>query len=67
MKEDWVECTLGRVFKIVSGSTPKGLKEVSADGEIPFYKVSDMNHKGNEVFMKKSNIYLSEKRRCNTY
>tara|TARA_B100000378_G_scaffold275180_1_gene270750 strand:+ start:2276 stop:3784 length:1509 start_codon:yes stop_codon:yes gene_type:complete len=60
MKEDWVECTLGRVFKIVSGSTPKGLKEVSADGEIPFYKVSDMNHKGNEVFMKKSNIYLSE-------
>lgn len=59
IREDWVECSLGEVFEIVSGSTPKGLKKVSGLGEIPFYKVSDMNHKGNEVFMKTSNIYLT--------
>lgn len=59
MREDFIVSTLGDIFKIVSGSTPKGLKEVSDVGEIPFYKVSDMNHKGNEVFMRKSNIYLT--------
>lgn len=59
MREDWEEVELGEIFEIVSGNTPKGLDKIKNLGEIPYYKVSDMNHEGNEVFMKKSNIYLT--------
>lgn len=59
MREDWIEVELGQIFNIVSGNTPKGLKEVENVGEIPFFKVSDMNHLGNEVYMKMSNLFLT--------
>jgi len=50
----------GREVKIVSGSTPKNLGQVSNKGQFQFYKVSDMNTPGNEVEMKTSNLKLTD-------
>ncbi|MBK7345871.1 MAG: hypothetical protein IPI98_02885 [Chitinophagaceae bacterium] len=42
------------------GNTPAELKEANKEGDIPFFKVSDMNYAGHEVFMKHSNIFLNK-------
>ena len=50
---------LGEVAEITSGYVfPKEHQGDTYSG-IPFYKVSDMNNLGNEMFMKNSNNYLS--------
>lgn len=46
-------------IQIVSGNTPKDLKTAEKIGDLPFYKVSDMNLLGNEIYMSNSNIFLS--------
>jgi type I restriction enzyme, S subunit len=56
----WIEINLGNAVKLVSGSTPKGVNNTSNIGEFPFFKVSDMNTIGNEIFMKKANLNLSQ-------
>ena len=57
---DWQEYELNElgIFKGGSGFPTKyqGLIE----GKFPFYKVSDMNIEGNEVFMSNSNNYITE-------
>lgn len=55
----WETKPLGQVCQVVSGNTPKGVNEIYSKGEIPFYKVADMNTEGNEVLLKKSKINLS--------
>lgn len=50
--------SIGSVASLVSGyAFPKALQ--GKDGTIPFYKVGDMNTKGNEVEMHLSNNYVS--------
>lgn len=58
----WTWTKLGSVFDVVSGGTPKGLREATS-GDIPYYKVSDMNTIGNEIRMDVAAIYLSERRK----
>ena len=58
----WAWTTIGALFDVVSGATPKGLNQAKGD-DIPFYKVSDMNRPGNKTRMDTSRIYLSEPER----
>ena len=58
----WAWATIGSLFDVVSGATPKGLDQARGR-DIPFYKVSDMNTPGNETRMDTSTIYLSEPER----
>ena len=51
----------GQHIKIVSGNTPKGINNLKVTGGIPFFKISDMNTFGNEIYMKKANIMLTGK------
>ena len=44
----WVWATIGQVGSVKSGQTPRGIKQVSGSGDIPWFKVGDMNTPGNE-------------------
>lgn len=56
---EWERKTLGDLGYCVSGV---GFPESEQGGEngIPFFKVSDMNLVGNEVFLKKANHYVTQ-------
>ena len=55
----WTWAKIESIFDVVSGGTPKGLEQAKV-GDIPFYKVSDMNTPGNQTRMHAAAIYLSE-------
>lgn len=55
----WAREKLGRLFRIVSGYTPKEIRN-TAGGMIPYYRVSDMNAPGNGLCMKASSTWLTE-------
>ena len=57
--EKWKEVMLGGIGTF-SGGTGFPLRFQGNDlGDIPFYKVSDMNNQGNEIFMRKANNYVN--------
>ena len=60
LPEGWVWATVEQVSFISSGQTPKGIDTVSAKGNIPWFRVGDMNTFGNEKFMLHGEIFLSE-------
>jgi type I restriction enzyme, S subunit len=56
----WVSSTIGEVATIASGQTPKGIETVlTADGEVPWFKVSSMNEPGNLDGLRSSQFRLS--------
>ena len=55
--ESWTWCRLSELGKLNGGKTPKQ-SDISDRGVIPYYKVSDMNQVGNELYMNIANSYL---------
>lgn len=51
---------LESVIQIVSGNTPKGINDQVSSGNVPFFKVSDMNLIGNEIEMIESKLLIDE-------
>ena len=57
---EWEILELGKLGLLKSGNGFPEKYQGRKEGEIPFYKVSDLNNLGNEVFMKNSNNYISK-------
>ena len=57
--ENWCWVRLGEISDISAGTTPDK-KYIIAKGNIPYYKVSDMNTQGNDKYMGIAQEYLSE-------
>jgi type I restriction enzyme S subunit len=61
LPEGWRMSTVERLAKIGSGQSSKLIiSKCETTGEIPWFKVSDMNLDGNEKFMRSSQNYLSQ-------
>lgn len=60
LPEGWIWTTVEEIGLINSGKTPKGINQITKEGDFPFYKIRDMNTIGNEKFMYDSEIYLNK-------
>lgn len=60
LPDGWQKIKLEDICVIASGNTPKGIDSVSGNGQIPWYRVSDMNLEGNEEYLIQSQVYLTE-------
>ena len=60
----WIVVALNQVSFVASGQTPKGITDVSGDGQIPWFKVGDMNVPGNEHLIRSAETYLSQEEVC---
>ena len=56
----WKEKNLEELGKFKGGNGFPLIYQGKTEGAFPFFKVSDMNNLGNEIFMKYSNNYISE-------
>lgn len=59
LPDGWVWSTISEIALIESGQTPKDLK-LGLSGEIPFFKIADMNKNENKPYLKNPSGYLSE-------
>lgn len=57
---EWETRQLGSLGTFASGSGFPTRYQGKGTGTYPFYKVSDMNNEGNELFMSKSNNWIDE-------
>lgn len=64
MKQGWEYTKLSDVCHITSGYTPKS-NELLTNGDIPYYKVADMNTIGNEVYLDYTQLYKNTP--CKTF
>ncbi len=59
---EWKEVTLGDIGNFRGGTGFPLRFQGKTLGELPFYKVSDMNNPGNEIYMRKANNYIERSR-----
>lgn len=64
MKQGWEIKKLGEVALFYSGYTPKST-ELMEYGDVPYFKVSDMNHDQNTKYLKHTSLFLNNG--CKTY
>lgn len=64
MKQGWEIKKLGEIALFRSGYTPKDT-ELLKWGDIPYYKVSDMNHPNNTRYLKDTRLFLEKG--CKTF
>ena len=55
----WCWITLKEIATITSGKTPKN-EQITDLGNIPYFKVGDMNLSGNEIFMEVVQYYVND-------
>jgi type I restriction enzyme S subunit len=60
LPEGWVKTYLEQVCFFVGGKTPSNINNLHSSGQIPFYKVSDMNHPDNKKYMINANLCFDE-------
>jgi type I restriction enzyme S subunit len=60
LPDEWLRIKLGELGNLRSGMGFPPHLQGAASGEIPFYKVSDMNLRGNESYMKNANNWVIE-------
>jgi type I restriction enzyme S subunit len=60
LPEGWCWATIGQLGFIASGQTPSGIMDcLQATGDIPWFRVGDMNTEGNESFMRNAKDWLT--------
>jgi type I restriction enzyme S subunit len=60
LPESWIWASLEQVAFVLSGNTPKGIEaRLTPRGDVPWFKVGDMNESGNERRMTSVRAFLS--------
>ena len=59
LPKGWAWANVMQLCFINSGQTPKGIQLILGNGDIPWFRVGDMNTVGNEKFMHRAEIYLT--------
>lgn len=60
---DWMNLRAGDLGSFKGGSSFAPRYQGARSGSLPFFKVSDMNNDGNELFMRRANNYVTEAQR----
>lgn len=61
ISECWKSSVVGNVAELVSGQTPKGIAEqVVGEGDVPWFKVADMNRAANQSEMIEFDSFLTK-------
>jgi type I restriction enzyme S subunit len=58
LADGWAWTKVGEISDVVSGQTPKEISNYGSSGEVPYFRVGDMNKSGNEKYMFHSKIGL---------